>query len=48
MIPDELMPRQQSEDPVANDPDASGAGAVSGVESDRGSDRADEPVDDRP
>lgn len=24
MIPDELAPRQQSEDPVPNDPDASG------------------------
>ena len=25
MIPDELAPRQQSEDPVPNDPDAAGS-----------------------
>ncbi|WP_372967561.1 hypothetical protein [Microbacterium sp.] len=26
MIPDELAPRQQSEDPVPNDPDLAGSG----------------------
>ncbi|UYO95640.1 hypothetical protein OED01_08405 [Microbacterium sp. M28] len=27
MIPDELTPRQRAEDPVANDPEAAGAGS---------------------
>ena len=40
MIPDELAPRQQAEDPVANDADAA-AGSEDGKDT-------DEPVDDRP
>ncbi|CAN7208775.1 hypothetical protein LJR044_003065 [Microbacterium foliorum] len=34
MIPDELAPRQQSEDPVPNDPDAAGSGDGSDDEDD--------------
>ena len=41
MIPDGLTPRQQAEDPVANDADAAGAGSEDGHD-------AEKPVDDRP
>ncbi|WP_406250351.1 hypothetical protein ACI7YT_09075 [Microbacterium sp. M] len=46
MIPDELTPRQQAEDPVANAPEEASAGARSDGES--ADDEDQEPVDDRP
>ena len=47
MIPDELTPRQQAEDPVANDPDAAGAGS-DGAAGESSDDEDREQVDDRP
>jgi len=44
MIPDELAPRQQSEDPVPNDPDLAGSADAGSADEDQ--DQDEERVDD--